>query len=198
MSNIINGATSLVSDNTPRVAGSLKQAVFTTHYYKFAPALGATNTIHAAIALSSVTQIITANIVQPDFPRRLTATGNAAGITGNVVVDGLDVAGAVIADTIALNGTGTINGTKAFARVTDIQLPVQTHAGTDTVAVGVSATVFGIPMSTPRIAFVLRMAFNGTTEAGTFTNSTVAVSANLYTTAGTADSTKFIELTWMD
>lgn len=198
MSQIINGATSLVSDNTPRIAGSLKQAVFTAHYYKFAPALGAATTIHAAIAQTTAAQVITTGITQPDFPRLLSVKGNAAGNSGDVVITGKDVTGAVITDTIAITDATVVAGTKAFASVTSISVPVQVHAGTDTVAIGVSATVFGLPISSARKAFLYRMMFNGSTEAGTFTNSTSAVCLNTYTTAGTADSTKSIELIWFD
>lgn len=100
--------------------------------------------IHAAITLTDVTQAVTTSITQPSTPRNLSVTGNASGITGNVVIKGTNYNGDEITETIALNGTSTVEGTKAFATVTEVNLPVETHAGTDTVSIGFGE-VLGLP-----------------------------------------------------
>ncbi len=94
--------------------------------------LGAT-----ALTADAGGQDIVVGITNPDVPRNVTATANAAGCAGDVVVTGTNWAGQVITDTIALAGAAEIAGVKAFATVTAVHLPPETHAGTDTVSIGV-------------------------------------------------------------
>lgn len=94
------------------------------------------NGILAATALTAQTQQITENITNPAVPRNIKIVGNAIGITGDVVVTGTNYAKETITETIALNGTAEVEGAKAFKTVTQIDLPVEVHAGTDTVSVG--------------------------------------------------------------
>src|SRR5262245_5714395 len=82
------------------------------------PALGATTAVHAAIPLTSGAQDISTALTNPDSPRNITVTGNASGNAGNVVITGTDVKGATLTETIALSGTSTVVGNKAFATVT--------------------------------------------------------------------------------
>lgn len=97
-----------------------------------------------ATALTDAVQAIKTNITSPAAPRNVSVTGNAAGITGNVTVKGTNYAGDAISETIALSGTDTVAGNMAFATVTEIDLPVQTHVGTDTVSVGIGSKL-GLP-----------------------------------------------------
>lgn len=92
--------------------------------------------VHAVIALASITQEIDTGITNPAVPRNITVKGNAAGIAGNVVIHGTNYADEEISETIALNGATEVGGAKAFKTVTQIDLPVETHAGTDTVSIG--------------------------------------------------------------
>jgi len=92
--------------------------------------------VHAAVALTAEAQAVTTVITNPVVPRSIRIKGNAAGIAGNVVITGTNYVGAAITETIALNGATAVEGTKAFKTVTKIDLPVETHAGTDTVSVG--------------------------------------------------------------
>lgn len=100
-----------------------------------AAAAGAT-AILAATALTAEAQAIVEDITNPVVPRSVTVKGNASGITGDVVITGTNAAGEEITETIALNGTGTIEGNKAFATITQVDLPVESHEGTDTVSIG--------------------------------------------------------------
>lgn len=61
-------------------------------------------------------------LAQPDFPRNVQVVASGAA-TGNVVVTGLDIRGAVISETLALNGATPVVGAKAFASVTSVALP---------------------------------------------------------------------------
>lgn len=109
---------------------------YTAHVTVTPAAVSATAT-HAAIALTNQAQAgIATGIVQPDVPRNITIKGNAAGNAGNVTIHGTNVADEVITETIALNGATEVVGNKIFKTVTAIDLPAETHAGTDTVSLG--------------------------------------------------------------
>jgi hypothetical protein len=81
---------------------------------------------------------ITTGITNPAVPRGLSIVGNVAGVAGNVVITGTNYDGEEIDETLALNGTTTVNGAKAFKSVTNIAAPAQTHtpaAQTETITV---------------------------------------------------------------
>lgn len=112
---------------SPAVAGL---ALLAVRQYQLAPDLGTATYVHAAIQLGAAAQDITTGITDPDFARTLTVKGNVSGITGNVVLTLANVDGDEITNTIALNGTGEVEGTKAAALVTNIHVPAQTHTPT--------------------------------------------------------------------
>lgn len=100
------------------------------------PALGATTAIHAAV---NSTAVLTTGITNPDFPRVLTvvSAGSGHNAAGNVVINGTDIRGNVISDTITLNGNTAVAGVKAFKTVTSIDLTgVTGNDANNTVAVG--------------------------------------------------------------
>lgn len=105
---------------------------------------GSATNVLAATALTAAAQVIITNITNPSVPRNVRIVGNAAGITGNVTVKGTNFKGDVINEVIALNGVTAVEGNKAFKTVTEIDLPIQTHAGTDTVSVGTGEKL-GLP-----------------------------------------------------
>jgi hypothetical protein len=78
-------------------------------------------------SLTAVSQALSAGITNPAVPRALSIVGNVSGITGNVVITGLNYRHEAITETLALNGTGTVHGSKAFLRITSITLPARTH-----------------------------------------------------------------------
>lgn len=94
-----------------------------------APAVDADGVL-ALTSLGAAAQVVTADINDPAVPRGLSIVGNLSGIAGNVVIAGTSFAGEVISETVALNGTGTVNGNKAFRTVTSVTLPAQTHTPT--------------------------------------------------------------------
>jgi len=164
---------------------------FLAHYQQ-APAATGTATVHAAITLpDSGTLDVTTGITDPDVPRTLTITGNAAGITGNVVIEGTDAAGAAITDTIAANGTSTVEGVRAFKTVTKITVPTKNAAG-NTISVG-TAKKLGLPHKVYNAACLLVKLFNGATDAGALTVHS-ELSKNLFALNGTPDGTKVVDL----
>ena len=109
------------------------------HRQKFAaPLAAAAATIHALVNSALV---ITTGITQPDMARVLSIVSGGSGhnAAGVVVINGTDYRGNTIADTITLNGNTTVNGIKAFASVTSIDMTgVTGNDANNTVSVGIS------------------------------------------------------------
>lgn len=108
------------------VTGVTADRAFVAHVNWADPAAATSDAIKT-ITLGAAAQTITTGITNPDYPRALAVAGNAAGIAGNVVIAGTNYAGEAITDTIALDGTTSKPGTKAFKTVTSITVPAQTH-----------------------------------------------------------------------
>jgi hypothetical protein len=103
------------------------------------PALGSTTAVHAAINSAAV---VTTGITNPDFARVLTVVGAGSGhnAAGTVTINGTDIRGNTIADTLTLNSNTTVVGTKAFKTVTSIDFTAVTgNDANNTVAVGTGA-----------------------------------------------------------
>jgi hypothetical protein len=125
-------------DKQKQILGEVQSAFGYLRRQKWTnPALGTATLLHAAIPLTDAVQQH-ALTVSPAFPRIVTVKGNASGITGNCVITGTNIRGEAMTETIALSGASEIAGLKAFKTVSNIQLPVETHAGTDTVSIGAS------------------------------------------------------------
>jgi len=124
--------------NLAYVATGLLENLFLRHYQITPSALSPT-AVMVATNLAATTQGILSGITNPNFPRTVTIKG-IAGMTGNVVITGSNVNGDAISDTIALSGVTEVEGIKAFATVTLVSLPVQTHTPTAQVE---TATVIG-------------------------------------------------------
>jgi hypothetical protein len=106
-------------------AGSVE--TLQVRHYQIAPAAASATGVHAAANLAAAAQDVASAITNPDVPRNVTVKGNVSGITGNVVISGLNFRGDFITDTIALNGVSEVAGVKAFASVTNIHLPARVH-----------------------------------------------------------------------
>jgi len=83
--------------------------------------------VMALTNLGAAAQEKTTGITSPAVPRALNIVGNVVGITGDVIASGQNYAGEDIEETIALNGSTTVNGNKAFKTIESIELPAQTH-----------------------------------------------------------------------
>jgi hypothetical protein len=161
--------------------------------YSVAPVVGDNvRTLAATLLVQTVTKTVTTGITNPDVPRNLTIKGGDANVTGNVVINGTDVLGAVLTETIALSGTSAVVGTKAFKTVTSIVLPPYAAAGTETVSVGVGVKL-GLPVRIYNINQKLYSNFNSAIDAGTQTVG-AGVAFSLYAVAGTMDGSKVVEI----
>lgn len=161
--------------------------------YSVAPVVGDNvRTLAATLLVQTVTKTVTTGITNPDYPRNLVVKGNDANVTGDVVINGTDVLGAALTETIALSGASAVVGTKAFKTVTSIVLPPYAVAGTETVSVGVGVKL-GFPVRIHNINQKLYTNFDGAIDAGTVTVGTV-VATSLYAVAGTMNGTKIVEI----
>ena len=155
------------------VEGISANRAFNAHINVPEPEAQSITAILGATALSAAAQEITTGITNPDVPRSVKLKANASGVAGDVVVHGTNMADEEISETLALNGTTEVLGSKAFKTITQIDLPAETHEGTDTVSVG-TANKLGLPyllaMNT-----VLKAYRGGTLET---TDPTVATSTS--------------------
>ena len=108
------------------VTGVTADRAFVAHVNWADPAAATSGAIKT-ITLGADAQTVTTGITNPDYPRALAVVGSVAGIAGNVVIAGTNYAGEAITDTIALDGTTSKPGTKAFKTVTSITVPAQAH-----------------------------------------------------------------------
>lgn len=99
---------------------------FIAHYLKSPVAIDA-DYILASTALTDAVQSEVTKDNDPDVVRCLSVVGSEAGIIDDVVITGLNYNNETISETFTLNGTTTVNGSKAFRKITNIALPVQTH-----------------------------------------------------------------------
>lgn len=193
MTTIVNGVT--VPENIAPLIGGAVQSVMQVYQYRLAPANAAAAAVHAAITLPAAgTTTVTTNIVQPDYPRVLAITGGALLMAGDVVINGTDASGALISDTIALNGVTQAPGTKAFASVTSIVVPTRTNVG-DTVTID-TLNIFGLPQVLYDELDLLISIFDGADDAGT-TAINAALCLNLYTPAGTPNGAKVLAFRYL-
>jgi hypothetical protein len=125
-----------------------------------------------ALDASEDTEVLAAGLDgQPDVARNVTVKGNDANVTGDVVVEGFDLNGAIISETIALNGATLVAGNRAFAEVTAVTLPPYDTADTERVRIGLGAKI-GLPVHLARDT-VIAAFLDGAREA---TRPTVATS----------------------
>lgn len=169
--------------------------VLPVHYSIDPDAVSATY-VHAAVTLGAAAQDVSTSITNPDFPRNVTIKGNASGIAGNVVVTGTNAAGDEITDTIALNGSTEVEGVKAFATVTNINLPAKTNVSGDTVSVGVGKK-FGLPHIVYNAAMLLIKLFDGSTDSGTLAVDADELEKNLFSLNGSPNGTKVLDLIYL-
>jgi hypothetical protein len=168
---------------TTPAAGTLSPANIVK--YESAP-VAATNTyILIATALAAAAQTITSFTHQPDVPRLLLVKGGAGGQNETVTIYGTDAAGVALNESFTLNGASAVNGTKAFATVTSIVLPVLHNNTSDTVSVG-TQNLIGFTCALPSTALLLGSYFNGSTDAGAAT-AAATVAGSYYTSATPTD-----------
>ncbi len=164
--------------------------------YNTTPAVKSATATHAALALTVGAQAgVTTGITQPDVPRAITAKANASGCVGDVVIHGTDIAGTTITDTIALSGASEVAGVVAFATVTSIDFPPETHSGTDTCSIGRGAGI-GFPSIINNAADVITHDLNNANDAGSVV-ADATIGKSIYLVSGTMDGSKVLSLTYV-
>jgi hypothetical protein len=164
-------------------------------HYQITPASATATAIHAAVTLADgEPTTVTTEITNPDVPRTVTIKGNAAGITGDVVITGTNILDGEITDTIALNGSTEVEGVKAFKTVTQIVLPARTQAA-DTVSVGM-AKKFGMPHIVAYPLCVIVKLFNGAADSGSLAVD-ADIEKNLFALNGAPNGTKIVDLYYL-
>ena len=134
----------LIQTNAPGVTCTWCQEAL----YEITPVAISNTAVLANTLLTAVPQVITLGITNPAVVRNVVIKGALAGSTGSVVVKGTDYAGASISETFALAGTAVVAGIKAFAAVTEVDLPIQSGGG-DGVSVGIGSKL-GLPFTLTR------------------------------------------------
>jgi hypothetical protein len=136
-----------------------------------------TDAVHAAVVDTGAAQQVKTGLSNPPYARNLTATagGTAADIGAiQVTVHGTDLAGNAISETLpafTVDTAGTVVGNKAFATVTQVDIPA--HDGTGaTTAIGFGSKL-GLPSKLA--ANTVQAAYLNNAKEGTAP--TVAVSA---------------------
>src|SRR5947209_2871037 len=113
-------------------SGAIRRQQWTT------PA-AANATLYTTTASMASGGTLTTFSAQPVFPRNVQIVASGA-TTANVTINGTDIRGQVISETLALNGATPVLGSKAFKTVTSVVLP--TVAAT-TINIGTGAK-FGL------------------------------------------------------
>lgn len=173
--------------------GKIRMA--TVAWYEFAPTAATVASVLAATLLAEVgTTVVTTGITNPDVPRVVSVKGNAASVVGTVTIDGFDANGTPITEELVLNGVTTVVGTKAFARVRRVVLPVRAVAANSvSVGVGVKLGLWHALLADVR----LKTLFDGADDAGTLAIDVDKVCKNLFTPAGTLDGVKVLRILYL-
>ena len=155
--------------------------------------LASATAVHAAVTLTEAVQTVTTGITNPDVPRNVTVKGNQAGVTGDVVITGTNMADEVITETIAANAATEVVGSKAFKTVTSIQFPVLAGAG-DTISIG-KGSKLGVPYKLFSSSQIHHALFDNAAEtlAASAVSSTV-VESNTVTTTTALNGAKDLDL----
>lgn len=143
--------------------------------------------------------LASAGSVTLDKPRNLIAKSGGAD-TAVVTVTGRDEYNATMSEAITLNGTTSVNGKKAFKKITAISAGA---AIANTAFIG-TGNVLGLPVLLPAAGFVLKELENGTVAtAGTFvaalrtgggSTTTTADVRGTYAPNSTTDADKVFQL----
>jgi hypothetical protein len=84
--------------------------------------LAANATLFTSAATMNAGGTLTTFSAQPVHPRNVQIVASGA-TTSNVVINGVDIRGVAIAETLVLNGATPVLGNKAFATITSVVLP---------------------------------------------------------------------------
>lgn len=127
--------------------------------------VAASQAVAAAGNLTLNGALVTAGVAVLDVPRAVSIVStNAGDTTQTATVAGLSVYGGPMSEVITFNGTTTVNGKKAFKKITSVRVSAAL-AGNG--AVGVS-DVIGLPYRAPSRDYVLTAQNGAFVTTGTF------------------------------
>lgn len=171
---------------------------FAYTHVKKKPATASTTAIFPATAVATAGQTFTSGFTNPDVPRAITVTVGASVAAdiaaGTIVVTGVNIAGKTFTENFAVTAdtAATINGTKAFKRITSVAVPAQ-DGNSVTVAVGTRG-ILGLNHFLPSGATVKTLMNNNGTvtlaDPTASTTSTTALESNTVTPATAPNSTR--------
>jgi hypothetical protein len=101
---------------------------FIAHYH-CTPAAASTLNVLPFTKLGAAVQTGVLVGATPDVPRNVQVDANNSGVKEAIKVYGTNFAGDAIDETITTNETTAVAGTKAFASITKVDLPIQHNAG---------------------------------------------------------------------
>lgn len=97
---------------------------FAYTHHKKKVSVATAGAVLGSTAGSSSKQTITSGITQPDVPRVLAITIGGSGFSNDsIVINGYNIEGKAIADTLAYTGTGQVQGALVFKYVTSVVIP---------------------------------------------------------------------------
>jgi hypothetical protein len=109
------------------LANTLQNVIETTGGYTNNKKIVSAATAGAVLSSTAGTtaiQTITAGITNPDVPRVLAITIGGSGMSaGSILINGVNVEGKPITDTVGFTTTGQVQGVLVFKRVTSIVIP---------------------------------------------------------------------------
>lgn len=134
-----------------------------------APATASATAVLSAVAVAAANvNVLPAVFIVPGgcAGRALTIKSSTTDTTQSITIVGKDIFGVTITQTLALNGTTAVNGTKAFATVTSVTANI---ALAGNLSVG-TIDVFGLPVPVNMLGLVVKDLTDGATSgtAGTF------------------------------
>ena len=123
--------------------------------------------IHAAVTGASLEQVITTNIINPDYARNVSITvTNVVAPSGSVIFIGI-IRGVIDNESIAIIPGGTAYGNKAFDTILNFTIPFTVTAA-DTVTVGFSDKI-GLSSKISSIASVYKKKVNNVDKTSELT-----------------------------
>lgn len=185
---------------TQQVDPKILQLVGLASFAKPAVAAAAAGncTLVTDVSISTLSAGVMTIAAQNDYPRTVRgiltdANGSITGATVTVV--GFDQNGVAITDTLTFTAAGTVDGVKAFAKVTSATWALTGGTVTDTddkIALGYGPAL-GLSAAPGAIYDrKVKSAFDGGDEAGTF-----STTYGLYTPTGTMNGAKAVEVLFL-
>lgn len=179
-----------------KVKGWLDKTGFATFVKPIVAAANAAACTYVTdVALSGLTAGALTIAAQPGYPRTIRGIltdANASITGGTVTIFGLDQNGEGISDVLTFTAAGTVNGVKAFSKITSATWALTggtVTASDDKIALG-AGPALGL-RAAPEAIYdrLIKGTFDGADDLGTFSKT-----YGLYTPAGTMNGAKAVEV----